>query len=185
MYDRSDGSIRHSAYYFPTIFINNYATRLREGRQNALLRAVAYQFSMRRFDNYFPLPDPFHAVLSKTAGLGDENLPARAHSQEPERALGDRDALLSKLHLPCALSYTDARRHGKRNAIKNLKRRQSNSDNLSHGNYTIRGLDIHNRNERQSNTNGSRSKSLLYMLIFSWKSFPSPYGEYRCILTPY
>jgi len=27
---------------------------------------------MRRLDNYFPLPDPFHAVLSKTRASGRE-----------------------------------------------------------------------------------------------------------------
>jgi len=84
MHDRL-GSTRHSARYFPTVFINNYAARLREGRRNALLRAAAYQFSMRQLDNYFPLPDPFHAVLSKTAGLGMRICPrarARALSQE-------------------------------------------------------------------------------------------------------
>jgi len=57
---------------------------------------------MRRLDNYFPLPDPFHAVLSKTAGLGMRICPrarARAHSQERSVRQAIGSTLLSKLYL--------------------------------------------------------------------------------------
>lgn len=107
------GSTRHSARCFPAIFINNYAARLREGRRNVLLRAAAYQFSIRRLDNYFPLPDPFHAVLSKTAGLGDENLPVRARTRAYGQAIGG--ALLSKIASAVRIIIYACQRGGTKN----------------------------------------------------------------------
>lgn len=80
---------------------------------------------MRRLDNYFPLPDPFHAVLSKTRASGREfaratpgdaldqrSVRVRARARQTRRL---RVALLSKLHLPRiyrALSYIRMRATG-------------------------------------------------------------------------
>jgi len=180
MYDRS-GSTRHSARYFPTIFINNYAARLREGRQNALLRAAAYQFSMRRLDNYFPLPDPFHAVLSKTAGLGMRICPRARAFTRAERAPGDRGgALLSKLYLPCVLSYTDARRHS--DEIKSLKRRQSKIIYLA---AIIRLVPMF------TNITSAKIAAICFYVTFTFmlksnrRSFSFLCDENQCISTPY
>lgn len=73
---------------------------------------------MRRLDNYFPLPDPFHAALSKTAGLGTREFAPRARAHSRER--GDRGALLSKLHLPVRIIVYAMR--VERNGTKNLNR---------------------------------------------------------------
>lgn len=71
---------------------------------------------MRRLDNYFPLPDPFHGILSKTRASGREFARASRETHSNERSVRAdarqtrrlRVALLSKLHLPRihrALSY--------------------------------------------------------------------------------
>lgn len=75
---------------------------------------------MRRLDNYFPLPDPFHAVLSKTRASGREfarATPGDALDQRSARArASDRTIagcivieIASAAHTSRIIIYSDAR----------------------------------------------------------------------------
>lgn len=137
-------SVSGSTRLFGAPFFRQYlltithAARLREGR-NALLRAAAYQFSMRRLDNYFPLPDPFHAALSKTAGLGTGICP-RARTRK-SGACARRSGVHCYRNCICRAHYHIGMRADPARDGELKTTRQSSRDNLYHGNYTPRFSD--------------------------------------------
>lgn len=96
------------ARYFPAISINDYAARLREGRAECFIASRPRISSVCAGSiTIFRYPIHFTLRWAKRRASGRENLRrARARAlAKAERAPGDRDALLSKLHLPCALSH--------------------------------------------------------------------------------
>lgn len=122
------------ALFSDGIFINNYAARLREGRRGMLYcerprisSVCASSITIFRYPIHFTL------CWAKQRASGWEFVLARARA-EPD----DRDALLSKLHLPCALSHTNACLY-EHDGANNLNRRQSSRENLSRDNDS----DIH------------------------------------------